>query len=137
MRPRLSLISCVYVVSLAACSSMLGPPATLVVSTPPDFTAIVTRAYVESGNGPEGFYSQRDVWLAIPPSTVANAGLIVGKSTPTFVRTGGAVFSSSASAIKAGDRIEVWHDYQVGYGAAESPPGAPLYLNIKQVVIDQ
>lgn len=137
MRSPIALLSLACVVGLAACSSMLGPPATLVLSTPPDFTATVTRAYLDRGLGPDGPYSQHDVWLVIPPSTAANAGLILVKATPVFIRTRGAVFSSNAGDIKAGDRVEVWHDYHVGYGAVEGPPGAPLYFNVEQVVIDR
>lgn len=137
MRSNTYRLACVCVVSLAACSSMLGPPATLALATPPDFSATVVRVEVESGIGPEGAFSQHDVWLVIPPGTVANAGLILGKSTPVFTQIRGGIFSSSVSAIQAGDRGEVWHAFRVGYGAAEGPPGAPTYLNVEQVVIDR
>jgi hypothetical protein len=53
MRSRLRLLSCISLVSLIACSSdTLGPPATLVLSTPPDFTATVAKVEFESANGP-------------------------------------------------------------------------------------
>lgn len=137
MRSKIGLLVCVSVASLAACSSPLGPPATLVLSTSPDLTATVARISVERGISPEGAYSQIDAWLVIPPSRAANAGLVFAKTTPAFVRTRGAVFSTNAGDIKAGDRVEVWHDFRVAFGAAEGPPGAPTYVNILQVVIDR
>ena len=139
MRSKICLLSSAWFIGLVACSSSgtLGPPANLVLSTPPDFTATVVKVEFESGNGPGGPYSQHNVWLIIPPSTVANAGLVVAKEAPVFVRTRDGIFSSSSSGIKVGDRVEVWHDFQVGYGAVEGPPGAPTYMDLKQIVIDR
>lgn len=139
MRSTLCLLSSAWLVGLVACSSSstLGPRATLVLSTPPNFTARVAKVEFESANGPAGPYSQHNVWLVIPPSTVANAGLVVANATPVFVRTRDGIFSSSASGIKVGDRVEVWHDIQVAYGAVQGPPGAPTYVNLKQIVIDR
>ena len=137
MQSKMCLVSCVIAASLAACGNPLGPPATLVLSTPPDFTATVARINVESGLSPEGSYSQDDAWLVIPPSKTPNAGLVLGKTTPVFVRTHGRVSLSSAGDIKAGDRVEVWHDIQVAFGAAEGPTGAPTYFGIEQVIIDR
>ena len=138
MRSMLCLLLSAWFVGLAACSSStLGPPATPVLSTPPDFTATVAKVEFESANGPAGPYSQHNVWLVIPPSTAPNAGLVVGRLTPVFVRTGAGVFLSNPSGIKVGDRVEVWHDIQVAYGAVQGPPGAPTYTNLKQIVIDR
>ncbi len=139
MRSTLKLLSSAWFLGLVACGtdSALGPPATLVLSTPPDFSATVTKVEFESATGPEGPYSQHNVWLRIPPSTQANAGLVVANGTPVFVRTSDGVFSSNASGIKVGDRVEVWHDIQVAYGAVQGPPGAPTYVNLKQIVIDR
>jgi len=137
MRSKVCLLLCLAVATLPACSSSLGPVATLALSRPPDFAATVARIGVERGIGPDGAYSQVDAWLVIPASRVANAGLVMAKTTPVFVRTDGAVFSSRADDIKAGDRVEVWHDFRVAFGAAEGPPGSPTYFNILQVVIDR
>jgi hypothetical protein len=139
MRSTLCFLSSVWLIGLVACSSSstLGPPTTLVVSTAPDFTATVTKVEFESANGPAGPYSQHNVWLVIPPSTGANAGLVVGQLTPVFVRTGAGIFLSNPSGLKVGDRVEVWHDIQVAYGAVQGPPGAPTYTNLKQIVIDR
>ena len=137
MRSKICLLKCLGVTTLAACSSSLGPVATLPLSRPPDFAATVARIGVERGISPDGAYSQVDAWLVIRPSRVANAGLVMAKTTPVFVRTDGAVFSSRAGDIKAGDRVEVWHDFRVAFGAVEGPPGSPTYFNILQVVIDR
>src|SRR6185437_11948556 len=95
MRSKMCLLLCLGVATLGACSSSLGPVATLALSRPPDFTATVARIGVEGGNGPDGAYSQVDAWLVIPPSRAANAGLVIAKTTPVFVRTHGAVFSNT------------------------------------------
>ena len=138
MRSPPCLLLSAWFIGLAACSSStLGPPATLLLSTSPDFTATVAKVEFESANGPAGPYSQHNVWLVIPPGTAPNAGLVVGKRTPVFVRTGAGVFLSNPSGIKVGDRVEVWHDIQVAYGAVQGPPGAPTYTNLKQIVIDR
>lgn len=139
MRSTCRFISSTWFIALVACSGTapLGPPATLVLSTPPDFTATVTKVEFESANGPAGPYSQYNVWLVVPPGTSANAALVVAKATPVFVRTRDGIFASDGSGVRFGDRVEVWHDIQVAYGAAEGPPGAPTYINLKQLVIDR
>lgn len=131
-------LSTVSIVALSACSSSspLGPPATLVLSTPPDFSALVSKIAYESANGPAGPYSQFNAWLVIPPSSSANAGVIIATASSVFVRHNGQIYSSSASSIRVGDQIEVWHNITVAYGAAEGPPGSPTYEST-QVVIDR
>jgi len=139
MQSTLRFLLSTCLIGLIACSgdSELGPPATLVLSTPPDFTATVTKVELESANGPAGPYSQHNMWLVIPPGTSPNAGLVVAQATPVFVRTSDGIFSSDAGRVRVGDRVEVWHDIQVANGAAEGPPGAPTYINLKQLVIDR
>ena len=139
MRSTLCFLSSAWLIGLVACSSSstLGPPATLVLSTAPDFMATVAKVELESGNGPAGPYSQYNVWLVISPSTAANAGLVVAEATPVFVRTDAGIFLSNPSGLKVGDRVEVWHDIQVAYGGVQGPPGAPTYTNLKQIVIDR
>ena len=121
----------------ATAESALGPPATLALTTAPDLTGTVARADAENAVGPEGPYSQVDVWLTVPPATAANAGVVVPLKTPVFVRgRGGAVTAAAPGDIRAGDAVEVWHDQVVGYGAVQGPPGAPTYFGT-QVVIDR
>ena len=131
-------LSTISLVALSACSSSsaLGPPSTLVLSTPPDFSATVSKVDYESANGPAGPYSQYDAWVIVPPAVSANAGVVVPTSLPVFVRHNGQIYSSSASSIKVGDRVEVWHNVSVVYGAVQGPPGAPTYEST-QVVIDR
>lgn len=137
MRSTLWFLPSAWLVGLVACSSTLGPPATLVLTTSPDLTATVAKVEFESANGPAGAYSQHNVWVVIPPSTAANAGLVVGRATPVFVRTRRGIFLSNPSRLEVGDKVEVWHDIQVAYGAVQGPPGAPTYRNLKQIVIDR
>lgn len=134
----LRCLSTISLVTLSACSgsSALGPPATLVISTPPDFSATISKVDYESANGPAGPYSQYDVWVIIPPAARANAGVVVPTTHPVFVRHNEQIYSSSASSIKVGDRVEVWHNVSVVYGAVQGPPGAPTYEST-QVVIDR
>jgi hypothetical protein len=126
----------VSLVALSACSSALGPSATLVLSTPPDFSARVSKIEYESANGPAGPYSQYNVWVIIPPAANANAGVVIPAKMPVFARHNGQVFSSTANNIKVDDLIEVWHSISVAYGAVQGPPGAPTYEST-QIVIDR
>ena len=131
MRALLSLC----VVAAAACRSATSPAATLALSTPPDFSGTVAKVEFESAVGPAGPYSQDDLWVTIPPATDANIGVVVPKSTPVFIRTsGGRVVAATASRIRVGDLIEVWHDSRVAFGAVQGPPGAPTYGSTQIVI---
>jgi hypothetical protein len=116
------------------CSSTTEPVSPR-FSTAPSFSATVTMAERESGLGPAGPFDQVNVWLAIPPGTGPNAGIIVPNATPVYVTTGASFYASSASAIKAGDRVQVWHDDEVVYGAVQSPPGSPAYRAVQVVIV--
>jgi hypothetical protein len=128
--------ACLSLIVLSACSSAVGPPASLLLSTSPDFSARVSQIEFEGGNGPAGPYSQYDAWVVVAPSVSANAGVVIPTKVPVFARHNGQIFSSNAKNIKVGDMIEVWHDFTVGYGAVQGPPGAPTYGST-QIVIDQ
>jgi hypothetical protein len=119
---------------LLGCSSATEPVSPR-FSTAPAFSATVTMAERESGLGPAGAYNQINVWLAIPPGTDPNAGIIVLDATPVYVTTGASFYASSASAIKSGDRVQVWHDDEVAYGAVQSPPGSPAYRAVQVVIV--
>jgi hypothetical protein len=107
------------------------------LATAPDFSGSVAKAELESGNGPAGYYAQHDIWVVIPPATNANAGVVVPTSAPVFLRHRGGLVAVAASEIRVGDRIQVWRDpIQVGYGAVQAPPGAPVYRGT-QIVIDR
>ena len=139
MRPQVvRFLSTISVVALSACSSndALGPKVTLVLSTPPDFSGRVSEVDYWSTNGPAGPYSQFNAWLVIPPSSSANVGVVISTASAVFIRHEGQIYSSSASSIKVGDQIEVWHNGTVAYGAVQGPPGCPTYEST-QVVIDQ
>ena len=132
-----SRVSALALVLLCACSGdSAGPRADLVLTTPPDFSARVSYVEFEGGNGPDGAYSQQNVWVVVPPATVANAGVVVPTSSPVFIRTGDGILSSDANQIRIGDRVEVWHDITAAYGVVEGPAGAPTYRST-QVVIDR
>lgn len=132
----ISKLCALTLIVFCACSSdSLGPKADLVLTTPPDFSARVYSVEFEGGNGPGGSYSQQNVWVIIPPATAANAGVVVPTRSPVFVRTRDGIFSSEARQIRAGDKVEVWHDRTVAFGAVEGP-GAPTYAST-QVVIDR
>ena len=126
----------VCLVVLSACGNSLGPPASLGVSTPADFSARVSKIEYESANGPGGPYSQYDAWMIIPPAVSANAGVVIPTKIPVFARHNGQTYSTTASNIRVGDLIEVWHGVGVAYGAVQGPPGAPTYTST-QVVIDR
>ena len=132
-----SKLCALSLVLLCACSGdSLGPKADLVLTTLPDFSARVSYVAFEGGNGPDGAYSQHNVWVIVPPATDANAGVVVPTRSPVFVRTRDGIFSSDGNQIRIGDRVEVWHDVTRAYGVVEGPPGAPTYTST-QVVIDR
>jgi hypothetical protein len=130
------LLPLALVVLFACSSDSLGPKTDLVLNAPPDFSARVYQVEFEGGNGPDGPYSQYDVWVVIPPATTANAGVVVPIRGPVFVRTRDGIFSSDGSHIRTGDKVDVWHDAGAAYGAVQGPPGAPTYTST-QVVIDR
>ena len=124
--------------SASACDSATAPTTTtLVLSTPPDFVAVVTSNTLERGNSPAGYISQHNLWVTIPAAiaTEVNAGVVVGELCPVFVRVKDSTFVRvTAGAIKVGDDIQVWHDGGLVYGSAQAPPGAPAYSG-QQIVI--
>jgi hypothetical protein len=131
------LLGALALLLLCACTSeSLGPKASLLLTTQPAFSASVYSAKSEAGISPEGPYSQTDVWLIIPPAAGPNAGVIVPTRSAVFLRTADGIFSSDGDHIRTGDKVEVWHDASVAYGAVQGPPGAPTYRGT-QIVIDR
>jgi hypothetical protein len=121
-----------------ACPDTTGLPATLVITTEPDFSGMVSKSEFEGGISPEGPMSQYDVWITVPPSSTANAGVVVGRSVPVFLRSDASGLATACGkAIRAGDRIDVWRvPVLVAYGTVEGPPGAPVYEGT-QIVINR
>jgi hypothetical protein len=138
MRLRICLSALLAATAIAASACGKAAPTGAEIAMPGvTFTATVAKAEPESANGPAGAYSQYDVWVVIPPGSKANAGVVVPASAPVFVRHAGVLAASSASAIRVGDAVEVSRDpIQVGYGAVQAPPGAPVFL-ATQVIVDR
>jgi hypothetical protein len=119
----------------AACDSATAPATSLVLLRAPDFGALVIQTTYQSFFAPSGFWvEQYAVWVAIPPSTTANAGVVVAVSRPVFVSKDGVLARATADSISVGDSIQVWHDHRVGYGAVQAPPDSPCY-SARQVLI--
>jgi hypothetical protein len=135
------LIPLAAVVGIAGCSaadpdpSLVQSGSTPVLTRAPDLTATVTMDTLQAGYTPEGYLSQYDVWVAIAPSTAADAGVVFGASTPVFTSTGGVLTRATAASIAVGDVIQIWHDATVAYGAVQAPPGAPAYSGTQVVVL--
>lgn len=123
-------------IALPACGDGTGPGEDLVIRVAPNFAATVDRSALESAKGPNGPYSQYDIWVIVAPGVQANAGVVLPASAPVFVRHGGSLAVADGSMIRKGDRLEVWRESQVVSGAVQAPPGAPLYV-ATQVVIDR
>ena len=134
-----SSLAVLFALSASACSSATGPTTTtLVLSTPPNFVAVVTNNVLEQGNTPAGYISQHNIWVTIQSAlaTEGNAGVVAGKLCPVFIRVKDSTFvRATAGAIKVGDDIQVWHDLGVEYGSAEAPPGAPAYSGLQIVIL--
>ncbi|MEP6574402.1 MAG: hypothetical protein ABJD11_17005 [Gemmatimonadota bacterium] len=140
LRSRASL-ALLAAVGIGGCSDSTAPsgcgaPAQQVSSHAPDFSGKVSQVTFEGGNGPAGPIAQFDVWITIPPSVTPNAGVVVAQSAPVFIiSAGGRTLASSACAIRSGDQVQVWHDQTVGYGAVQSPAGAPVYNGTQLVIV--
>ena len=58
----------------------------------------------------------------MPSGTRPDAGLLVGAEIPVFLRINGALSRTTAAAISAGDRVQVWRQASVAYGLFKRPP---------------
>jgi hypothetical protein len=127
------------VASSVGCKRATDPTASasLVLTRVFDYQGHVTQVIKECGNtpGPGGYGCQYAVWFATPPGTAADAGVVVGDSTPVFVGAQGSSSRSSASAVAAGDMIEIWTDGTTAYGAVDSPPDTPCYMATQIVIV--
>jgi hypothetical protein len=137
---RTSTARSVFLVALALASgscagAVFGPETTLTINTPADLSANVAKATLESGIGPEGPYSQFDVWLFVAPGAAPDAGVVMPTAAPVFVQRNGRAYAADASDIRAGDRVDVWTvPDRVAYGVVQGPPGAPTYTGTQLVI---
>jgi hypothetical protein len=76
-----SLVALLLTALLAGCQDGTDPSTTLVLSRPPDLTAVVFQSTHESGPTPGGFVSQYAVWIGNFSATTADAGVVVGAVT--------------------------------------------------------
>lgn len=119
----------------AGCLDATSATVALPIQTAPDFTARVVIATHEQMVSPAGPVSQYDLFVAIPPSDTANAGVVIPESMPVFEAVSGQYVRTTAAVIRVGQTIQVWHDFHVAYGAVQAPPGAPVYVPTQIVVI--
>lgn len=143
MRPTTALFLTPLLGAFLGCDTPMGNSGLCAASaiafspTVPDFIARVSQVHYEDGLSPMGPMSQYDLWLTISPATSPNAGLVIGRNVPVFVRSSaGTVMPASVCSIAQGDIVEVWHDQTVANGAVEAPPSAPAFFGT-QVVIHQ
>jgi hypothetical protein len=94
-------------------------------STPPNFVARVVTACRASGVYPGiGPNWQVELVVAILPAIEGNAGVVVARTTPVFMRRGaGSLSATPPDSFVSGDELEVWHDGSYAFGAVQSPPG--------------
>lgn len=124
-----------FVVGAASCIGATAPQTNLVLSTSADFSATVAKVESENTVGPNGPYSQRNVWVVLPPATAANASVVVPNSMPVFIRgKGGRLTPALSGDIRVGDSIEVWRDSMTAYGSVQGPQGAPTYRGTQIVI---
>ena len=136
MRDRFrTMLSLLLTAGAAACQSATAPDTSLPLPGAPDLVAFVSRTAHESGPTPAGYVSQYAVWVAVPPSTAADAGVVVGASTPVFLSRHGVLARTTGASISIGDSIQVWHDASVAYGAVQAPPGAPCYTGTQVLIL--
>ena len=130
-----SVFALLLMARLAGCQDATGPNATLVLSRPPDLTAVVFRSTHESGPTPAGVISQSALWIRTSGARSADAGVVIGDLIPVFVSSNGKLTRTSAAAIAVGETIQVWRDGSVAYGAVEAPPGKPCYTGTQIVIM--
>ena len=130
-----SLVALLLTAPLAGCQDGTSPSTTLVLSRPPDLTAVVFQSTHESGPTPGGFVSQYAVWIGNFSPTSADAGVVVGALTPVFASSSGKLTRTTGEAIAAGDIIQVSRNTSVAYGAEEAPPGAPCHEGTQIVIM--
>jgi len=120
----------------ALCRDSTAAATTLPIAGPPDFVARVTSNTHHEFFAPSGYWvSQYEVWVAIPPSLSANAGVVVAAARPVFVSSCGVLERVTPAAIAPGDAIQVWHDATVGYGSTQAPSDAPAYRGTQIVIL--
>lgn len=120
---------------MLGCQDGAEPDVSLTLTGPPDLTAVVFQTTYENGSSPEGPLSQYAVWIGAPGGASADAGVVVGRDTPVFIRAGDRLMHATGGTIAVGDTIEVWRDESVAYGAVEAPPGAPCYRGTQIVIL--
>lgn len=122
--------------AVLGCQDNAAPDTLLAISGPPDLTAAVFRSTHEEFISPVGPISQYAVWIGLPAGSRPDAGVLVGKTTPVFLRINGGLSQTTGASIRAGDLIQVWRKASVAYGAVQAPPGAPCY-QATQIVIER
>jgi len=113
-----------------------APPVPVPAPTAPNFVARVVSACRATGIGPTvGLHSQVDLIVAIPPATVANAGVIVDVRARLYIRQGTwPPLMATADSFVTGDELEVWHDGMPALESAQAPPGTSAYHATKVVI---
>jgi hypothetical protein len=130
-----SLLALALMIQLAGCQDATAPDAELVLTGPPDLTAVVFQSTQESMNSPAGYISQYAVWIGSRGAASPDAGVVIGSPTPVFLRSRGKLTSVTAATIAVGDFIKVWRDASVAYGAVEAPPEMPCYTGTQVVIV--
>lgn len=129
------LLALVLMIQLTGCQDAAAPDAELVLTGPPDLTAVVFQSTHENMNSPAGYISQYAVWIGSRGAASPDAGVVIGSPTPVFLRSRGKLTSVTGATIAVGDSIEVWRDASVAYGAVEAPPGMPCYTGTQLVIV--
>jgi len=134
---RFVLLAALTLVGTAGCERTTAPAVSLVYSRAPNTSGVVTSStYLSPGPTPGGFSAgSYDVWFAIPPDTVANAGVQVAISIPVFLSRHGVLRPASASSIAPADTLLIWTDGSSAIGSSQSPPGTPCYIATQIVIV--
>ena len=131
-----SAAGCPDTTAPALCGDGTAAATTQSIKGLPDFVALVTSNTHHEFFAPSGYWvSQYEVWVAIPPSLGANAGVVVAAARPVFVSSCGVLERVTPAAIAPRDAIQVWHDATVGYGSTQAPSGAPAYSGTQIVIL--
>lgn len=120
---------------LAACYNSATDPSEMQLTTPPDLIGVVQQITHDTSFAPAGFQlDQYEIFIAIPPATAANAGVILGPHTTAFRSHQGLTRAVDRAAIAVGDTLRIWVDGAPAFGSVQAPPGAPAYI-AAQVVL--
>jgi len=134
---RLLAAAALPLATFVGCQRTTGPAISLARAGPPDMIGVVASStYLGGGATPGGIVTPSyDIWIAVPPSTQANAGVVYAAAAPVYLSLDGRISRDTAADIRSGDTLEVWHSGLWAYGSSQAPPGDTAYQGTLGLIV--